>query len=412
MKKWVDISFARDAALLTVSSGLAGFLFLLVHVVAGRWMEPAAYAGFVSLLGLLWIVMVPSSTLQVAMARYAAEYCHANAQDLWARLFRSVIRLVTIGGAVGLALWAAGSPILRGLLSAASTPALLWLGVIAFLSLYAPVVNGALQGARRFGWLAAAGLAPGLVRLGLAVPVCMAGGGVAAMLGVFAASVAAGLVVGAIPVRRALGSQPSLPLDLRPFNAYFWPVAIGQALLYIFMNADQILMSRLLDGAVLGCYGKASILGRIDLFLAMPIVMAMFPRAVVSNDLKTLLAPVGLALVLTVAWATAVSLAPDLALRLMYGVEGPVYARLLRAYAWAVVPLAMTMMLSQYVWARHAAMSLLWLAPLAAGYIAALWHFGPGDAEAMIVLMAAANSAALVVLLAITHRLVRRRAAP
>ncbi len=132
----------------------------------------------------------------------------------------------------------------------------------------------------------------------------------------------------------------------------------------------------------------------------------------VSNDLKTLLAPVGLALALTVGWATAVSLAPDLALRLMYGVEGPVYARLLRAYAWAVVPLAMTMMLSQYVWARHAAMSLLWLAPLAAGYIVALWHFGPGDAGAMIGMMAAANSAALVVLLAITHRLVRRRAVP
>ncbi len=412
MMKRLDMSFARDAGIMVVSNGLAGVLFMGVHMVSGRWMQPVDYAAFVSMLGLLWIIMVPSAALQVAVARYASEYCHANAQDLWARLFRSVIRVVTIGGVIGICLWAAVSPVLRTVLPSASTGSLLWLGLIALVSMYTPVVTGALQGARRFGWMAAAGLAPGIVRLGLAVPVCLAGGGATAMLGVFAASVIAGLAVGLVPVRRSLGTQPSLPLDLRPFSAFFWPVAAGQLLLYVFMNADIILMSRMLDGPVFACYGKASMLARTVLFLPMPIVLAMFPRAVVSADLKTLLAPVGIALALAVGLATGVTVLPGLALMIMYGVEGAVYEQMLRAYCWAAVPLAMTMVLAQYVWARHAAKSLLWLAPVAAGYMAALWFGGKGDAFAMIGLLAVGNSAALCVLLGITLRLVRGRRAP
>ncbi len=408
MRKWLDMSFARDAAIMVVSNGLAGVLFMGVHMVAGRWMEPSGYAALVSMLGLLWIIMVPSATLQVAVARYASEYCHANAQDLWARLFRSVMRVVTIGGIIGFCLWAAASPVLRGVLASASTPALLWLGSIALVSMYTPVVSGALQGARRFGWMAAAGIAPGAVRLGLTIAVCLAGGGVTAMLAVFAASVVAGLAVAYVPVRRSLGDQPSLPLDLRPFNAFFWPVAAGQFLLYVFMNADLILMSRMLDGAVFAAYGKASMLARTVLFLPMPIVLAMFPRAVVSSDVKTLLVPAGIALALAAGLATGVSLLPGLALKIMYGVEGQVVERLLRAYAWAAVPLAMTMVLAQYVWARHAARSLLWLAPVAAGYVAALWFGGRGDAFGMIGLLAVGNAAALAVLVGLTGRLVRR----
>jgi O-antigen/teichoic acid export membrane protein len=178
------------------------------------------------------------------------------------------------------------------------------------------------------------------------------------------------------------------------------------------MNADLILMSRMLDGAVFAAYGKASMLARTVLFLPMPIVLAMFPRAVVSSELKTLLMPAGIALALATGLATGVSILPGLALKIMYGVEGEVIERLLRAYAWAAVPLAMTMVLAQYVWARHAARSLLWLAPVAAGYGAALWVGGHGDAFGMIGMLAAGNAAALALLVGITLRLVRRERGP
>lgn len=411
MKTRVDMAFARDAGLMVVSNGLAGFLFMCVHMIAGRWMRPADYAALVSLLGLLWIVNVPSAALQVAVARYASEYCHVNAQDLWARLFWSVIRVVSVAAIVGLAVWAALSPFLRTALQAASVPSLLWIGGIAAVSLFTPVVNGALQGARRFGWLAAAGLAPGIVRIGLAVAVCLAGGGVSAMLAVYVASVLAGLVTGAIPILRERSTTPSIRLDLRPFASFFWPVAAGQALLYVLMNADLILMSRLLEGPVFSAYGKASMLARSVLFLPMPVILAMFPRAVVSDRLSTLLAPLGVAMGLAIGLACGVTLFPGLALRLMYGVEGAAVERLLVAYVWAAVPLAMSMALSHYVWARRGAKALLWLAPAAVVYSGALVLCGAGDPLGMIGWMAMGNSAALVLLLLIVHRLFARRPA-
>ncbi len=396
MKLPLDLALARDAAVMVVGNATAGLLFLAVHMVGGRWMPAGEYAAFVALLGLLWIVLVPSSALQVAVARYAAEYCHASETELWGRLFRSVMRLVTAVGLPAAAAWLAAAGPLARALHAPSPGTVRWVGVIAWLSIYAPVISGALQGARRFGWMAAAAIVPGVVRLALAIPIACSVGTASAMLGAYAASVAAGLAAGGWPLRRAAAG--AAPLDLAPFTRYFLPVAGGQLLLYALMNADLILAPRLLEGAVFHCYGKASMLARTVLFLPMPLVLAMFPRAVVSTRRRTLLQPAAMALVLSVGLAAGLTLAPRLALRWMYGVEGAVYERLLRLYAWAVVPVAMVNVLSQYLWARHDVVALAGLAPVAAAYVGLLWTGPRGDPLSVITSLAAANVAACATL--------------
>lgn len=399
MKAWLDKGLARDAAVMIASNGLAGLLFMAVHMVGGRWMPPTEYSAWVSLLGLLWIILVPSAALQVAMARYAAEYYHASETELWVRLFWSAVRVVTVVGALGVGAWTLAAAPLQRALNAPSAGAVWWLGLIAWMGLYSPIVSGTLQGTRRFGWMAAAALAPGLVRFGLAVPVARAGGGALAMMAVYAASVLAGIGVGAWPIRRVTAaSGAAARLDLRPFGRYFLPVAGGQLLLYALMNLDLLFSPRLLGGDAFVHYGKSATLARSVLFLPMPLVLAMFPRAVVSPRRRMLLQPAAMALGLSVGLAAAVSLFPGLALRLMYGVSGDGFIRLLRPYAWAGVPLAMTTVLSQYLWARHATRPLAWLAPIAVAYAAGLWFTAPGRPDRMIGWLAAASSAAVAVL--------------
>ena len=46
-------------------------------------------------------------------------------------------------------------------------------GAIAFVFLYTPVLNGALQGSRRFGWFVSSGIGVALSRLLLALPVSL-----------------------------------------------------------------------------------------------------------------------------------------------------------------------------------------------------------------------------------------------
>ena len=409
MKRLFASSFARDAALLVVCNGVAGLLFMAVHAVAGRMMRGEDYSALFALLGLTWITLVPSSALQIAVARYAAEYCHTSETDLWTRLFRSVIRLVTRWGLPLLVLWCAAAPWVVPALNAVSAPAYMLVGVIGFISLYSPVVNGALQGARRFGWMAAAGMAPAVIRILLVAAICAIGGRVSAVLGGFAVSVVAGIVAGWWPLRRMLAKTSAEALDLRHFLAFFWPVAVGQLMLYVFMNADVILMRRFLAGDEFAVYGKVSALSRTILFAPLPIVLAMFPRAVVSKDSKLLWGTVAATGGIGIVMAVGITVLPDLAMRIMYGLRSPLVAPLLRAYVWAAVPLMMTTVLAQYLWARRRPLALLWIGPVAAGYVGALFAFH-ATAMQMIACLAAASAAAAAALAALTADTMRRDA--
>jgi len=62
-------------------------------------------------------------------------------------------------------------------------------------------------------------------------------------------------------------------------------------------------------------------------------------------------------------------------MKLMYNVSDPLHNALLQRYVWAVIPLALSTVLAQYLWARHAARAILWGIPIVAGYVGSLLLF-------------------------------------
>lgn len=374
---------AQDSAILVNAGVLSGILFLLVHPLLGRLMEPVEYAVFVQLMGLVAVLGVPASAVQVAITRYVAEYAHGSQVALWRALIRRATRRLAWWGGGALMLWCAASGVVADWLRVDAFINLWIIGIAAVVSLFLPIFTGSLQGSLRFGWLAASTLGAGGLRLlFVGVAVGLHGGVTGVLIGV-TASMVGGLLIAGWPLRGTFRNTSPAAIDTRPMYRYLWPVLGGQAVVFLLMNADLILSARLLTPADLAVYGKVATLSRTVLFIAQPIAMAMFPRAVNSSGLRMLLIPMGAAFGITLAAAVALTILPGLPMQLMYGVSGPEYNHLTRLYIWAALPLSMCMFLAQYLWARHQPWRVL-LALLALfAYLAVLAH-GVSSPEALI----------------------------
>lgn len=369
-----NFGFARDSLLLVCVNGLSGLLFLLVHMVAGRLLEGAVYASFTSLLGLLFVLNVASGSIQTAVARYASEHAHDEKHMLWAALIRRVSLHITTCGVCFFLIWCFLAPQLTEWLRAPSVTSLVLLGVVALLGLYSPILSGGLQGARRFGWLALAGLVPAATRLGAVTLAAIWVGSVSSLICGVVFSVLAGVLVALIPIWPLLKTRPQEHYDMRPVLRYFLPVLVGRFIIQSLMNADVILFPRLLSGEDFAVYGKAAMLARTVLFLPLPVAVAMFPRAVVSRNRMILFGPLLFTGLVCCAAALLITLFPELPLKLMYGVEGIAYVQILQRYVWAVIPIALIQILSQYIWARHHPFWILSMLPLLGFYVYALSH--------------------------------------
>ena len=392
--------FAYDSFVLMAGHGASAFLVVLFHALVGRLMGEVEYALLVALLALLNVLSVPANVISTTMARYVAETVHRADPGTWLQLVRRAITLMTPVGLLALAGWCAATPWLRVLLKSPSAASLALIGVIAFVSLYGPILGGALTGSRRFGWSVAAGLSAAGSRLVLAVPVVLLGGGITGVLGAVTAGTVIGILIAGWPLRALARStapeRAPLP-DARAVSGYFWTVLCSQTALFLLINADMILLPRFLDGEALAAYGKAAQLSRAVFFLPLPMAIAMFPRAVTSGNPRLLLGPALFTLTVCVAAAAGMTLWPALPLRLIYGISGPAYELLIRLYVWAVIPLALINLILPYLWARHAARRTLWLIPVTLGYLLLLQGFHRTPQQ-MIVCLLIGGLAALAVL--------------
>ncbi len=379
-----------------VSNAAAGALFLGTHVVVGRSLDGVDYALVVALLGLLSMLGVPQATLQIVIARFAADPA-ADLAAAWVRLLRWSVRKVTLLGLVGMGAWAVSLPWSRRLVPGASTMDLLLVAIVAWIGLYQPVFSGALQGRYRFLWLAASGTGGALTRFVLAGLAAAIWGRVDVVLLAWVASYAVSLVLAFWPLRadvRRQSAQPAAFEDAR-LRSYAAKVFLGQIAFFALLNADLVLAPRLLDGVDVAIYSKVAMLCRSVLFLPIPVVLAMFPRAVASRKHGVLLGPLLFAFVVSGAGAMVLWLWPSLPLQLMFGVSGPEYAALVRLYVWAAVPLALNVVVVHYLWARDGGLAALALGPVVAAYLTVLIRF-QGDLAHLPLILGGAAVATLL----------------
>ncbi len=401
--------FAYDSFVVFTGSGLIGLCYALFHGVVGRVMDQEAYAALVALIALLNVLNVPAGVISTTMARYVAEFVHRNDTATWRQLVQRGLKVTTPVALIILLMWCLAAPWFRAELQAPSVAALIMVGVCAFVGLFSPLLGGALQGSRRFGWGALSGLGVAAGRLVFGAVLAVLGLGVTWLLGGVAASLALGVGLAWWPLRRAWQGVSDAVTDLPPARAiqgYFWNVLLAQGALFLLVNADMILMARFLDGQELAAYGKAAQLSRVVFFLPMPLAAAMFPRAVTSANPRLILGPVLLTLAVCLVAAGFMTLWPELPMQLLYGERGELYLTLTRGYVWAAIPLALINLLAPYLWARHETVRTLWLVPACLLYLVALFlcHQSP---QQMILCVLAGGTLAVMLLGWLTGSLLR-----
>lgn len=371
--------YAADGLLLILANGLAGLFFLLVHVVLGRSMDGKDYAILVSLIGLLNVLSVGANALQLTVARFTADRLSVTT-DAWHRLARPL----ALWSGPALLAWCVVAWLFREALGTPPYAALVVLGVIAGLQLFVPLAQGLLQGLRLFTWIASAAVVGGLVRWLTAWGIAVLGGGVTEVLGAFVLSALAALAVCLWPLRRRLRLKPSdAPASVEaPIYSYYWKVVAGQIALFTLMNADLVFAPRLLGEAV-APYSKAAILARTAIFLPLPIVAAMFPRAVASRSWRVLLGPLFLVLGVSITLAVIASTWPREVLAIMFGSFEEGAPQILGAYVWATIPLALIEVVLPWLWARDRLFTVISLTFPVLLFVAWLLRM-PADALAIV----------------------------
>ncbi len=394
-----------DSALMLLGNGFISFLFLLFHVLSGRLLDGESYAEVVAMIGLLNVLNVPAGVIQLTISRYVAELGWKDDNRTWLWIVVNGMRTVTRWGLPALLLWGLLSFPLQQQMDVQSITSLWMCGLAAFVFLYTPILGGALQGRHLFGWFILSGLGVGLSRLLFAGTVLPLKQGAPGMLFAVAASFAVGLVISWLPLRSS-GNKEALPspdLDVAEIRRYFLGVLLGQGALYLLIHADLIFMPRLLEGEALDAYSKAATVARIVFFLPLPIMIAMFPRAVVSQKPSILLIPVLGTLVAALGAALVMNVIPELFMGLIYGEATELQVKLVRVYAWAAIPFALNSILSPYLWARREVGLTLLLLPVTALYVALLW-MRSWTAEELIRLVFLAGLVSFALLLCFTWR--------
>jgi O-antigen/teichoic acid export membrane protein len=270
-------SGVRSGAVLAVASAGSIVLNYVFLLAAGRVLGSGAYGSLAALLGVLALVLIPASAIQMAVSREVSrkiasgDALHAHAFTRRALRVSAIWTLPLVAVAFALAL-----PLSR-VLNIDSVGVVLLAESTLVTALIAPVAMGAIQGSQRFHALASLYLVPFLLRLGIFAIAAAAGyrlGG--AVLATLLSSIA-GTGLALLLIRHFLQPAPGTAPDLRPFMRYLGPVAIGLIGIALLTHIDLLIVkARFPDQA--GAYAAASAFARVGFFLPATILAVLFPR--------------------------------------------------------------------------------------------------------------------------------------
>ncbi len=272
-------SGTRSGVLLGAASGaaiVANYAFLLA---AGRLLGSEEYGSLAALLGLLAVVLIPASAVQMAVSREISRLVAGGQSDRADSFARAVLRLALIGTVPLLAVALALAVPLAHLLNIDSAGVVVLAEVAFATALVFPAAAGVLQGRQRFHALAVLYVFPFVLRLVLLAVVASAGYRLGGAILATVASTIAGTLVTIALIREPLGRGARFTAPpLRPFLRYLAPVGIGLIGIALLTHIDILVVKARFSGDDAGAYGAASAFARVGFFLPTTILAVLFPR--------------------------------------------------------------------------------------------------------------------------------------
>lgn len=249
--------------LVTVGAMTANLASYLLHLPAGRWLGPAGYGEFASLLAAQLVLAVPALALQTVVAREAV---HGTGAAALRRLgYRcAVLAFVVAMLLVPVVAWALDTSVGGAFGSLVTAPLLVLLAA----------EQGLLQGRGRFAALSVVLAAAGVAKVVPAVAVLAVGGGpgaalFAGALGTGAVALAASVLVG----RTSGGRTEPVPTAGTVLRA-----SQVQLALIALTSLDLLLARMLLDPDSAGLYALGAVATKVAFWLPQAVGVVLYPR--------------------------------------------------------------------------------------------------------------------------------------
>ncbi|MDF3130621.1 hypothetical protein P0Y35_15540 [Kiritimatiellaeota bacterium B1221] len=366
------------------------------HLITGRLLSTTEYGLLMALFGLINILLIPMSALGLALTRTVAVDIHQQNGSGLPALTRNWARgMILCAGGFILFAWMFARPLQTALGFNRVAPILLAACIPGF-NLLLTLCGALLQGLQQFKGLALRGSMLFVIRA-LLVSACLLLGWRAAgwallahllgMCGAFAVSV--GFLWSKIPKTPTRPAPSTTPILYQALKAF--PILLAFSTL---MTADVILARSYFPPDLSGRFAQAATLGRMILWLPLPIAQVLFPKVVRENDAtpaqrKTLRKAMGYTVGMVVA-ATAVAwIVPSLALRIVFGIANAPAEQIFwfRGVALAMAPLGPVYLLMQYELARGKIQRMLPLCLFAPAFLTASLFFHESPRQLILLLM-------------------------
>jgi O-antigen/teichoic acid export membrane protein len=271
-------SGVRSGAVLAVASGASIVLNYVFLLASGRVLGSDAYGSLAALLGLLAVVLIPATAIQLAVSREVSRQI-ASGDTLYAHAFvQRALRVSAVATVPLLVVAFALAPLLSHLLNIDSTGMVALAETTFAMALVTPVAMGAIQGTQRFNALASLYVVPFGLRLAVFAVAAAAGYRLGAAVSATVVSSVAGAALALYLSRDFLGSVPVPSPDLRPFLRYLGPVAIGLVGIALLTHVDVLVVKARFSADDAGAYAGASAFARVGFFLPATILAVLFPR--------------------------------------------------------------------------------------------------------------------------------------
>ncbi len=397
-------AYFRQSTWMMTATVVSGGCMFLVHPLLRR-ITTAEYATFTTMLQLLVWLSIPAVGLQMVFAQLASAAVTEQKQ----RELSGAVRAVLAGTSV-IWLLIAGVVLVLGQrlanLWSLDNVWPLWLTLgMGLLSLWAPLLNGLLQGGQNFKWIGWKEIINGAGRL-LATFVLVYHLSATAIGGLSAALLAlvASLAILAWQSRAVWLGAPA-KFDWSDWGRRLVGLTLGFGAFLFMMSADAVILRAHFTDDQIGPYNGAGTLARAIVTFTAPLAAVMFPKIVHSlvhsqrtDAHKLTLIGAG---VLAILAAIGLSLLAPMVLQFGFRPSFVSSAPLLPWYAWAMVPLALSNVLISDLMARSRFVASPWLALVAVAYGVTL-AFHHKSFEQVILILGCFNTLLLAVAAAFT----------
>lgn len=327
IKKFKNIdAFSRNVVIVFAGMSLFNFFNLLYQLLIAHKLTPAHFAAFNALLSMFLIISAPLNTIQLAVAKYLAEFRARGELAKIKFLLRDLLgKFLILGLLTLLIFWFSAIFIIHSLKIPSHSAAYIFTVLLASTWLI-PLFRGAVQGMELFTGFSFALIAIGVIKVVLAYILIIAGYDIAGAITALLVSELIGLGIYYFCLRPYLapGAIKREELNYRQIFGYLLPLAATYFCFMSLVNADMIMVKYYFSTEDSGFYSLAQMVGKIFLFLPIAISTVMFPRtsglnATQQDTAGTLKKSLFYALCLCLTAGLFYNLFPGLVLRMLTG---------------------------------------------------------------------------------------------